>query len=309
MKNPEPSGAKILANIANTRSALSGIEYGQALAEAAQDHPGLLAPASDESMRWPNSEVLSQLMAERAVEQSIPVAQALAQIKREYPKLAEAADLEVTGRRRQSLPAGASDGPTGQNIGGNMAKESNGAFGPIREQPVNQRLLEMAKARMQRDNIGISAALAQIKNENPRLGEAAELEVTGDRNADGLAPNFLRLVRRALEIAKEKGYSFEQALEQASVGNPELAAAARAEHGGTLYYSDYRLGPGRGDTQVLMAEGIDAAMDPNQHLARLARQRAREMTMPYRQALSEIAREHPALARAAEEQALGRKLG
>lgn len=308
MKKPKLSSAKVLASAATLRSVIKGIDYGQALAELAQEDPDFSAPPSDVRDRRPNSRVLSQLMMERAEERKIQLSEALAQIKRENPELAQAAELEVTGRRRQAHRGQAVTEAGSQNIGGTMGKENPGAFKGPAPQPISMWVLGLAKDRMKRDGISLTAALHQIRQEDPQLAKAADSEMETRGGIEG-QPNFQQLLRKALEIVKTSGRSYEEALEQASVGNPELARAARAENGGSIYNSELRVPAGIGDEQVLMSEGVDAALNPDAYLTKLAHERARERSLPFRDALTQVAREHPELTRAAHEQSIGRKLG
>jgi len=188
-----------------------------------------------------------------------------------------------------------------------MAKDNKGVFGLAAEQPCNNWLIEMAQARAGNEGIPFNDALAQIRKENPQLVEAARLEVTGGGDSN-YGPNFLHLMRRALEIAKAKGLGTEEALERASFENPDVAKKARAERGGSLYAGEFQPAPGIGDTGVLMSEGVDAALDPSAHLTMLANERCREKSISYVQALTEVGLEHPALVRASREQTTGRKL-
>lgn len=301
------SKSEILASVAKARSVIRGISYAQALAQLAQEEPDFSASPSDVRDRRPSSRVLSQLMMERAEERNIQLSEALAQIKRENPELAQAAELEVTGRRRQAHRGQAVNEAGSQHIGGHMGKENPGAFSPAPPQPIVRYVLELAKDRVKRDGISLTAALSQIRNENPQLARAADMEMGTRGGIDG-QPNFQQLLRKALEIAKTGGRNFEEALEQASVGNPELARAARAENGGYIYSSELRVPAGIGDKQVLMSEGVDAALNPDAHLTKLAHERARERSIPFRDALTQVAREHPELSRAHHEQVIGRKL-
>lgn len=185
-------------------------------------------------------------------------------------------------------------------------KKTEGPFSPAPQRPLNSWLIEMAQACAEDEKIPFAAALGKIKAENPRLAEAARMEATCGA-APGTGENFMRLMRRAMEIAKARGMSVEPAMEQAAAADPDLAAAARSERGGGLYAGELSVPPGVGDRKVLMSEGVDAALDPGAHLIVLTEGRCREKNISYREALTEIGREHPELVRAAREQALARR--
>jgi hypothetical protein len=188
-----------------------------------------------------------------------------------------------------------------------MPKTNDGAFSPMPERPCSNWILEMAKMRAQEENIPLGDALGQIKRENPQIAEAADLEVVGAGDPN-YGANFIKLMRRALEIMKAShGLTQEEALERASVQNPDLARAARWERKGSLYTGELRAAPGIGKREVLLSEGVEAALDPQTHLVMLTNERQQKNRCSWGEALLLVAREHPHLVRAAEEQVLGRK--
>lgn len=192
-----------------------------------------------------------------------------------------------------------------------MAKKiqkNEGPFSSPAAQPLTDWLIEQARERAANSQgLDFSTALGQIRRENPRIAEAARLEA-GPKKAE-VGPAFLRLMRRALEIMKAKGVGTEEAMGQSSIENPDLARAAREERGGSLYAGELRTAPGIGDKGVLMSGGVEAALDSSAYLVMLANERRNRKSISFGEALIEVGRQHPDLARAAREQALGRKLG
>jgi hypothetical protein len=236
---------------------------------------------------------LAAMAQERASEKGIGYRAGLSEICAEHPHLASEALYESRGVMLWTIEKSGMDGHM--------------PFSPAPTQPINKWLIDLAKARAEQQKIDFGIALAQIKRENPQLADAAGMEVTGGKAQDH-GPNFLKLMRRALEIARAKSLDVKPAMERAAAEDPDLAEAARRERGGSLYASELLPAPGIGDKQVLMSEGVDAALDPSAQLVMLSEDRCRERSISYAEALVQIAREHPELVRAAREQALGRKL-
>lgn len=189
-----------------------------------------------------------------------------------------------------------------------MAKKNEGVFPAAPEQPLNKWLIEMARDRAAKQGIDFNTAFNQISSENPQIREAARMEDGSQRDPE-VGPSFLRLMRRALEIMKAKGIGTEEAMERVAVENPDLARAARQQRGGSLYATDLKPAPGIGDRQVLMSEGLEAALNPDAYLVMLANERRDRKSISFGEALIEVGREHPDLVRACREQTLGQKLG
>jgi hypothetical protein len=114
-------------------------------------------------------------------------------------------------------------------------------------------------------------------------------------------PSNMRLFELAKKKVEDEGITMAQAMGRARLEWPELAEEADFEVTGHR-----RRDPASGGAGcVRAAESGDAAPNPSELLVTLAGAFCREKRVPYTQAIIEVARAHPDLARAARRQVLG----
>lgn len=218
--------------------------------------------------------------------------------------------FEMDGTPIGLLPERSAQQPSSRDgragLKGNLmaTKKNEGAFAAAPEQPFNNYLSQLAQARAEEDGTDLVSAMGKVKMENRPLADAARIEVIGVP-AGARGPKFMELMRRALELMKAKGLTTEVAMERVAGQDPDLARLAREERGGSLYATELKPAPGIGDRTVLLAEGLEGALDPGAHLTSLANERRDRKKISFGEALIEVGREHPALVRAARKQSLG----
>jgi hypothetical protein len=173
----------------------------------------------------------------------------------------------------------------------------------------SEELATMAEVRSKEKGIPYAVALKEISREYPGLADTARREALGGklrcetvgdpvgRQTISVVDLGQRLAEMAETRSREKNIPYSVALSEIGCEYRELAHGAREETLGV------RVTPLGGDRRA-------GARDANSgragdEIMRMAERRASEKNISYQSALSEVSREHPELAGAARQEALG----
>jgi hypothetical protein len=167
-------------------------------------------------------------------------------------------------------------------------------------------LVAKAKARAEKTGTTFTQALCDTSLEFPELARAHRQQVLSD-TAGGLSkagfnnrPRSQELHERILARAKEKNISYGEARPEIEAEFPELVSAARREGG--LQVKDTKQLQNGAEMVVCVDTELGKLEDPSGWVAEMARNRSRNKGIAYAMGLSEIARDYPRLAAAADRQ-------
>lgn len=182
---------------------------------------GVFSPAAEQPLNhW-----LMEMARARSEDKKVSFADALAGIKRENPRIAEAARIEATGGKAEASP---------------------------KFLQLMRRALEIAKSR----GLGIETAMEHAAVENPALAQQARRERGGSlylaelqpipgvgdasvlmsEGVDAALDPSSHLVMLANERCRERSISFAQALSEIGSEHPALAHASREQATRTKIY-------------------------------------------------------------------------
>ena len=221
----------------------------------------------------------------------------------ESKRTAGAADQFV--RQVRDLAQRIATGNYGPTRGGASAPEGAEDHPPVKLEgrPAGNAQAQRAYDRAQEKGIPFHRALSELCAEDPALAQFAREEAT--LQSEGMfanRPNYEQLFNLVRAEAEARGITYREALERVCVENAGLYDAAVKEGG--LWIKDLKPLAGGGLMVVCRDTEIGAVKDPNGYLAFMAGNRAKARRIEYATALSEIKRDYPRLAAAANRQVL-----